>query len=121
MKHDYRKFHSCLKQTGAGVHPDGPNPNLISKYILLFVSLAGDLIYPIGQIHSEFPHYNELDEIWWGIPGFDSDLISSDLIPMLIMLNICCPSCKLTKVRRPLPQFPLKQKPERTWMLRMIS
>ena len=42
------------------------------------VSLAHSTTHPIGQIHSEFPHYDELDEIWWGIPGFDSDLISSD-------------------------------------------
>jgi hypothetical protein len=42
------------------------------------LSLVRDLIYSIGQIRSEFPHYDELDQIWRGIPGFDSDLISSD-------------------------------------------
>ncbi|KAF8424780.1 hypothetical protein L210DRAFT_799294, partial [Boletus edulis BED1] len=60
LKRDYQKCRNRLKQTGAGVHPDDPNPNLLS------------------QIRSDFPHYDELDEIWRGIPGFDSDLISSD-------------------------------------------
>lgn len=42
------------------------------------ISLAHATTHSIGQIRSDFPHYDELDEIWRGIPGFDSDLISSD-------------------------------------------
>ena len=80
MKRDYRKCRSHLKQTGAGVHPDDPDPNLLSTYISLpwAVSFINGITLSIGQIQSEFPHYDELDQIWQGIPGFDSDLISSD-------------------------------------------
>lgn len=37
-----------------------------------------DTTHAADQIQSEFPHYKELDQIWWGIPGFDGDLVSSD-------------------------------------------
>lgn len=40
--------------------------------------LISDLIYSIDQTHFGFPHYNNLDQIWWDIPGFDSNLISSN-------------------------------------------
>ncbi|KAF8125979.1 hypothetical protein EV363DRAFT_1174912 [Boletus edulis] len=44
-----------------------------------FLSVTSVDQFPdVGQIRSDFPHYDELDEIWRGIPGFDSDLISSD-------------------------------------------
>ena len=33
---------------------------------------------PIEEIKHKFPYFDELDQIWWGIPGFDSELISSD-------------------------------------------
>lgn len=33
---------------------------------------------PIEEIKHKFPYFDELDQIWQGIPGFDSDLISSD-------------------------------------------
>ena len=34
--------------------------------------------HPLGQIRVDFPHYDDLDQIWQGIPGFDSNLISSN-------------------------------------------
>ena len=33
---------------------------------------------PTGKVHKEFPHYKELDQVWRSVPGFDSNLISSD-------------------------------------------
>ena len=33
---------------------------------------------PIEEIKHEFPYFNELNQIWQGIPGFDSNLILSD-------------------------------------------
>ena len=40
--------------------------------------LAHGTTHPLGQIQVDFPHYDDLDQIWQGIPGFDSDLISSN-------------------------------------------
>jgi hypothetical protein len=61
MKRDYRKCRSRLKQMGAGVHPDDPEPNLLSPYSSLPASFINGITLSTGQIQLEFPHYDELD------------------------------------------------------------
>ncbi|KAF8551932.1 hypothetical protein OG21DRAFT_1486619 [Imleria badia] len=60
LKAEYWKHLGRFKQTGAGVDANGPAMNLHD------------------EIKQKFPYYDQLDQIWRGIPGFDSDLISSD-------------------------------------------
>ena len=40
--------------------------------------LAHGTTHPLGQIQVDFPHYDDPDQIWWSILGFDSNLISSN-------------------------------------------